>query len=181
MSEKRMVGKQAPRFEMNAVLPDKSMHKITLEEIMKEDKWTVLFFYPMDFTPVCLSEITSLSDRFKEFEKLDVDIIGISTDSVQAHSAWINTPRTEQGLEKLAFPLASDANHRVSHEYGVLMEDEGFALRGLFIISPEGELQYSVIHTINTGRNVDEILRVIQALQAEGFCPADWSPGQETL
>lgn len=181
MSEKRIIGKQAPRFEMNAILPNNSFHKITLEEIMKEDKWTVLFFYPMDFTPVCLSEITSLSDRFNEFQNLDADIIGISTDSVQAHSAWVNTPRDQQGLENLAFPLASDANHRVSHAYGVLMEDEGISLRGLFIISPEGELQYSVIHNMNIGRNVDEILRVIQALQADGFCPADWTPGQETL
>jgi len=181
MSEKRMVAKQAPRFEMDAVMPDKSFGKVSLEENMKQDKWTVLFFYPMDFTFVCPTEITALSDRYDEFEDLDAEVIGVSTDTIHTHKAWINTAREDNGLGELKYPLAADTNHKVSREYGVLIEDSGIALRGLFIISPEGELMYSVVNHNNIGRDVDETLRVLQALQTGGLCPANWKPGQETL
>lgn len=181
MSEKRMVGKQAPRFEMDAVMPNKEFDKVSLEGIMKEDKWTVLFFYPMDFTFVCPTEITAMSDRYDEFEDLDAEVIGVSTDTIHTHKAWINTSRDDNGLGDLEYPLAADTNHQVSKDYGVLIEDEGVALRGLFIISPEGELMYSVVNHNNIGRDVDETLRVLQALQTGGLCPANWKPGQETL
>ncbi|MCE7794770.1 peroxiredoxin [Salipaludibacillus sp. CUR1] len=181
MSEKRMVAKQAPRFEMDAVMADKEFGKVSLEENMKQDKWTVLFFYPMDFTFVCPTEITSLSDRYDEFEDLDAEVIGVSTDTIHTHLAWINTDRDDNGLGKLDYPLAADTNHEVSREYGVLIEEEGVALRGLFIISPEGELMYSVVNHNNIGRDVDETLRVLQALQTGGLCPANWKPGQDTL
>lgn len=177
----RMVAKQAPRFEMDAVMPNKDFGKVSLEEIMKEDKWTVLFFYPMDFTFVCPTEIRALSDRYDEFEDLDAEVIGVSTDTIHTHLAWINTSRDDNGLGDLNYPLAADHNHRVSRDYGVLVEEEGVALRGLFIISPEGELQYQVVNHNNIGRDVDETLRVLQALQTGGLCPADWKPGQETL
>ncbi|MDZ5781665.1 peroxiredoxin [Marinococcus luteus] len=181
MSEKRMVAKQAPRFEMNAVMPDTSFGTISLEQIMKEDKWTVLFFYPMDFTHICPTEITTMSDHYEEFEELDTEIIGVSTDTIHSHKAWINMTREENGLEQLKFPLAADTNHRVSREYGVLIEEEGVALRGLYIINPDGELQYSMVHHNDVGRDVDEVLRVLQALQMGGMCPANWKPGQDTL
>ncbi|WP_240375029.1 peroxiredoxin [Bacillus piscicola] len=181
MSEKRMVAKQAPRFEMDAVMPNKEFGKVSLEEMMKEDKWTVLFFYPMDFTFVCPTEITALSDRYDEFEDLDAEVIGVSTDTIHTHKAWINTSRDDNGLGELKYPLAADTNHKVSEEFGVLIEDEGVALRGLFIISPEGELMYSVVNHNNIGRDVDETLRVLQALQTGGLCPANWKPGQDTL
>ncbi|QHE52012.1 peroxiredoxin [Pontibacillus sp. HMF3514] len=177
----RLVGKQAPRFEMDAVMPNKEFEKVSLENIMKEDKWTVLFFYPMDFTFVCPTEITALSDRYDEFEDLDAEVIGVSTDTVHTHKAWINTSREDNGLGDLAYPLAADTNHKVSTEYGVLLEDEGVALRGLFIISPEGELKHATINHNDVGRDVDETLRVLQALQTGGLCPANWKPGQETL
>ncbi|MBK3495394.1 peroxiredoxin [Viridibacillus sp. YIM B01967] len=177
----RMVAKQAPRFEMEAVLANKEFGKVNLEENMKNDKWTVLFFYPMDFTFVCPTEITAMSDRFDEFEDLDAEVIGVSTDTIHTHLAWINTDRTENGLGQLKFPLAADHNQRVSRDYGVLIEDEGIALRGLFIINPEGELQYQVVNHNNIGRDVDETLRVLQALQTGGLCPANWRPGQKTL
>lgn len=106
---------------------------------MKNDKWTVLFFYPMDFTFVCPTEITAMSDRYDEFEDLDAEVIGVSTDTIHTHLAWINTDRKENGLGQLKYPLAADTNHEVSREYGVLIEEEGVALRGLFIINPEGE------------------------------------------
>ncbi|WP_158735539.1 peroxiredoxin [Alteribacillus sp. YIM 98480] len=181
MSEKRMVAKQAPRFEMDAVMPNKEFGKVSLEDIMKEDKWTVLFFYPMDFTFVCPTEITAMSDRYDEFEDLDAEVIGVSTDTIHTHKAWINTSRDDNGLGDLEYPLAADTNHQVSEDFGVLIEDEGVALRGLFIISPEGELMYSVVNHNNIGRDVDETLRVLQALQTGGLCPANWKPGQETL
>ncbi|WP_181348987.1 peroxiredoxin [Thalassobacillus sp. CUG 92003] len=177
----RMVAKQAPRFEMDAVLSNKEFGKVSLEENMKNDKWTVLFFYPMDFTFVCPTEITSLSDRFDEFDDLDAEVVGVSTDTIHTHLAWINTSREDNGLGDLEYALAADTNHQVSKDYGVLVEEEGVALRGLFIISPEGELQYQVVNHNNIGRDVDETLRVLQALQTGGLCPANWKPGQETL
>ncbi|QFF98096.1 peroxiredoxin [Psychrobacillus glaciei] len=177
----RMVGKQAPRFTMDAVLADKSFGKVNLEEIMKEDKWTVLFFYPMDFTFVCPTEITAMSDRYDEFQDLDAEVIGVSTDTIHTHLAWINTARQDNGLGELKYPLAADTNHAVAREYGVLIEEEGIALRGLFIINPEGEMQYQTVFHNNIGRDVDETLRVLQALQTGGLCPANWRPGQKTL
>ncbi|MCM2674874.1 peroxiredoxin [Alkalicoccobacillus plakortidis] len=181
MSDKRMVGKQAPRFDMEAVFPNKEFGRVSLEENMKNDKWTVLFFYPMDFTFVCPTEITSMSDRNDEFDDLDAVIVGVSTDTIHTHKAWINTSRDENGLGDLNYSLAADTNHAISREYGVLIEDEGIALRGLFIIDPEGELKYSVVNHNDIGRDVDETLRVLQALQTGGLCPANWKPGQATL
>lgn len=181
MADIRLVGKPAPSFEMEAVLPNKEFGKVSLEENMKNDKWTVLFFYPMDFTFVCPTEIIAISDRYDEFADLDAEVIGVSTDTIHTHKAWINTPRDANGLGDLKYPLAADTNHKVSREYGVLIEDKGIALRGLFIINPEGELMYSVVHHNNIGREVEEVLRVLQALQTGGLCPANWKPGQATL
>lgn len=177
----RMVSKQAPRFEMNAVMPDKTIRTVSLEQLMKEEKWTVLFFYPMDFTAICPTEITAFSDRYDEFEDLDAEIIGVSTDTVYAHLAWINTERHKNGLGQLAYPLAADHNQKVAKAYNVLLKEEGIALRGLFIINPEGELQYETVFHNNIGRDVDEVLRVLQALQTGGLCPANWRPGEATL
>ncbi|WP_432354823.1 peroxiredoxin [Sporosarcina sp. A2] len=177
----RMVGTQAPRFEMEAVMKDKSFGKVSLEENMKNDKWTVLFFYPMDFTFVCPTEITAMSDRYDEFEDLDAEVIGVSTDTIHTHKAWINTDRKDNGLGELNYPLAADTNHEVARNYGVLIEEEGIALRGLFIVNPEGEMQYQTVFHNNIGRDVDETLRVLQALQTGGLCPANWRPGQKTL
>jgi len=122
-----------------------------------------------------------LSDRYDDFEALNAEIIGISTDSVHSHRAWLNTPRDKNGIEGLRYPLASDMLHTVSRDYGVLVEDQGFALRGLFIISPEGNLEYSVVHNLNLGRSVDEVLRVLEGLQTGGLCPGDWKPGKPLL
>lgn len=176
-----MVGKAAPEFELEAVLPNKEFGRVSLAENMKNGKWTVLFFYPMDFTFVCPTEITAFSDRYNDFKSLNAEVIGVSTDTIYTHRAWINTPRSENGLGTLNYPLAADTNHKASRAYGVLIEEEGIALRGLFIINPDGELVYSVVHHNNIGRNVDETLRVLQALQAGGLCPANWQPGQALL
>jgi peroxiredoxin (alkyl hydroperoxide reductase subunit C) len=105
----------------------------------------------------------------------------VSTDTVFVHKAWINTPRDKNGVGELNFPLAADTTHRVSRDFGVLVESEGLATRGLFIIDPDGVMQYAVIHNLNVGRNVDETLRVLEALQTGGLCPANWRPGQKLL
>ncbi len=177
----RLVGRQAPLFELPAVMPNKTFGKVSLEENMKNGKWTVLFFYPMDFTFVCPTEILAFSTRNDEFEKLDAKVIGLSTDTIHTHLAWINTPLEDNGIGTLDYPLAADTNHTVSLDYGVLVEEEGISLRGLFIIDPKGELKYSAVFNNDVGRDVDETLRVLQAFQTGGLCPANWRPGQKTL
>lgn len=177
----RMVGRQAPRFEMEAVLPNEEYGKVSLEKNMNKGKWTVIFFYPMDLSFVCPDEITDLSDRIQEFHNLNTEVIGVSTDTIHTHRTWIHMSREENGLGELNFPLAADTNHQVSKEYGVLIEEEGVALRGLFIINPEGEIEYQVAHHKNIGRDVDETLRVLKALQEDAKTPASWKVSQQSV
>jgi peroxiredoxin 2/4 len=161
----------------------KNIEKLN-ENVQLDDykgRWLVLLFYPLDFTFVCPTELTSFSDRYDDFEGIGAAVIGVSTDSVHSHRAWLKTPRDKGGVEGLRYPLASDITKSVARDYGVLIEDKGVALRGLFVIDPEGTLRYAVIHDLNVGRSADETLRVIQALQTGGLCQADWRPGQETL
>lgn len=174
------VGQPAPDFTMKTTA-DLETLEATVSLADYQGKWLVLFFYPLDFTFVCPTEITAVSDRFAEFTALNADLLGVSTDSVYAHRTWINMPREQHGLAGLAFPLASDITKEVSHDYGVLIEDEGIALRGLFIIDPNGVLQYAVVHNLDIGRSVDEPLRVLAALQSGGLCPVNWKPGQDNL
>ncbi|SRR5581483_8234418 len=177
------VGEAAPDFTMAIARPGDTP-KTTGTKISLSDyrgKWLVLFFYPLDFTFVCPTEITALSDRYEEFEELGADILGVSTDSVYSHLAWMNTPREDNGIAGLQYPLASDITKQVARDYGVLVEDQGIALRGLFIIDPNGVLQYSVVNNLNIGRSTDETLRVLQALQTGGLCPSDWKPGKSLL
>jgi alkyl hydroperoxide reductase subunit AhpC len=174
------VGHPAPDFTMKTTADiGKLQSRATLADY--RGQWLVLFFYPLDFTFVCPTEILALSDRYEEFAELGADILGVSTDSVYAHRAWINTPRDQNGIAGLSYPLASDITKQVAQNYGVLVDDEGIALRGLFIIDPNGVLQYSVVHNLNIGRSVDETLRVLEALQTGGLCGADWQPGQANL
>ncbi|SFJ46594.1 peroxiredoxin [Thermoflavimicrobium dichotomicum] len=173
-----LVGKPAPDFELEST---KNLE--TLNENVKlsdyKGKWLVLFFYPMDFTFVCPTEITAFSDNYHEFQALNCEILGVSTDNKYVHRAWINTPRSENGLGELNYPLGADTNHKVSRDYGVLIEEKGIAKRGLFIIDPEGIVRYQVVTDLDVGRSVDETLRVLQALQSGGRCPANWKPGQK--
>ena len=174
------VGQPAPNFDMPST---KNIEKLN-ENVELNDyngRWVVLLFYPLDFTFVCPTELTSFSDRYDDFEGIGAAVIGVSTDSVHSHRAWLKTPRDKGGVEGLRYPLASDITKAVARDYGVLIEDKGVALRGLFVIDPEGTLRYAVIHDLNVGRSADETLRVIQALQTGGLCQADWRPGQETL
>ena len=174
------VGQPAPDFEMPST---KNIEK--LDEPVKlsdyKGQWVVLLFYPLDFTFVCPTELTTFSDKYEDFEGIGASVIGVSTDSVFSHRAWLQTPRDKSGVEGLKYPLASDITKQVSRDYGVLIEDRGVALRGLFVIDPEGVLRYAVIHDLNVGRSAEETLRVIQALQTGGLCQAEWRPGQQTL
>jgi peroxiredoxin (alkyl hydroperoxide reductase subunit C) len=175
-----MVGKTAPDFDMPST---KNIEKLN-ENVRLADmkgKWVVLLFYPLDFTFVCPTELTTFSDRYDDFEGIGAEVVGVSTDSVHSHRAWLKTPRDKGGVEGLRYPLASDITKQVARDYGVLIEDKGIALRGLFVIDPEGTLRYAVVHDLNIGRSAEETLRVIQALQTGGLCQAEWHPGQETL
>ncbi|WP_276354772.1 peroxiredoxin [Cohnella caldifontis] len=176
----RLVGRKAPDFNMETALGDGTNFG-TAKLSDYKGKWLVFFFYPLDFTFVCPTEITALSDAYEEFKKLNTEILGVSVDSKHSHRAWINTPKNDNGLGKLNFPLASDITKEVAREYGVLIEEEGVALRGLFIIDPEGELKYQVVNHNDVGRSVEETLRVLQALQSGGLCPMNWKPGQAHL
>jgi alkyl hydroperoxide reductase subunit AhpC len=177
------VGHPAPDFSLastkGATSPKELGQKIALSDY--KGKWLVFFFYPLDFTFVCPTEITALSDRAQEFADLDAEILGASTDSVHSHFAWLNTPKEKNGIEGTVYPLVADYTKEVARAYGVLDEASGVAQRGLFIIDPEGVLRYSVVTADNVGRSVDETLRVLQALQTGGLCAADWKPGKKLL
>ncbi|HEY3294621.1 MAG TPA: peroxiredoxin [bacterium] len=167
------VAKPAPKFMMDA-LHGEDFTKVSLEDY--KGKWLVLFFYPLDFTFVCPTEIKAFSQAYEEFTKRGADILGCSVDSTHSHKAW-----TKDGLGKIRFPLLSDLNHTVSREYGVLDEDAGFAQRGTFIIDPDGILRWKVVHDTGIGRNIEEVLRVLDALQAGGLCAANWRAGEKLI
>ncbi len=176
----RIVGTNAQDFTMEAVSGN-GQDFLTVNLSDYKGKWLVLFFYPLDFTFVCPTEITGVSKRMDEFKKLGAEVLGVSIDSKYSHKAWINTAVESGGLGNISYPLASDITKDISRKYGVLIEEKGIALRGLFIIDPDGVVRYSVVHDLNVGRSVSETLRVLQALQSGGLCPIDWEPGEKNL
>ncbi len=177
------VGQPAPTFQLASTKNATSAKDLGFEIALDDyaGTWLVLFFYPLDFTFVCPTEILALSDRYDEFTSLGADVLGCSTDSVYSHFAWINTPKTQNGIAGLRFPLVADYKKETAAAYGVLDETDGKAQRGLFIIDPDGMLRYSTVTADNVGRSVDETLRVLQALQTGGLCAADWKPGKQLL
>ncbi len=177
------VARSAPDFRLKSTKNATSVRDLGKELSLSDykGKWLVFFFYPLDFTFVCPTEILALSDRYEDFTALGADVVGASCDSVFSHYAWINTPRDKNGISGLKYPLVADYTKEVARAYGVLDEISGVAQRGLFIIDPEGVLRYSTVTADNVGRSVDETLRVLQALQTGGLCAADWKPGKELL
>jgi peroxiredoxin 2/4 len=177
------VGQPAPAFKLKSTKGATSAKNLGAEISLSDykGKWLIFFFYPLDFTFVCPTEIRALSDRLKELQDLDTEVLGCSTDSVFSHFAWLNTPVAQNGIQGMKYPLVSDFTKEVSRAYGVLDETSGAAQRGLFIIDPEGTLKYAVVTADNVGRSVDETMRVLQALQTGGLCPAEWEPGQAML
>ncbi len=174
------VGQQAPDFNMPST---KNLE--TLGENVKlsdyKGKWLILLFYPLDFTFVCPTELIHFSDRLEDFQGVGAEVVGVSTDSVHSHRAWLKTPQDKNGIEGVKYPIASDVGGKLAKAYNILVDEANIALRGLFIINPDGVLQYSVVHDLNIGRSVDETLRVLQGLQTGGLCAADWTPGQDNL
>ena len=176
------VGQPAPGFTATAVY-DQEFKLIRLLDYI--GKYVVLFFYPLDFTFVCPTEITSFSDLYSRFSEINTEVLGVSVDSEYAHLAWLQTDRDDGGLGDLNYPLISDLTKSISRSYNVLT-DKGQALRGLFIIDKEGILQHSVVNNLDFGRSVHETLRTLQAIQyvqshPDEVCPANWKPGDLTM
>ena len=177
-----LVQQPAPQFKAQAVLPDGSFKEVSLADY--QGKYVLLFFYPLDFTFVCPTEIIAFSDREKEFSALGVQVLGVSVDSHYSHLAWRNVPRTEGGLGNIQYPLVADLNKQIARAYDVLLP-AGIALRGLFLIDKTGVVRHQVVNDLPLGRSVDEALRMVQALQyfeKNGeVCPANWQEGKRTI
>ncbi len=177
-----LVTKSAPDFKATAVMADGSFQEISLSDY--QGKYVLLYFYPLDFTFVCPTEIIAFSERNAEFAALDVQVLGVSIDSHFSHLAWRNTPRSEGGIGAVAYPLVADLNKDISRDYDVLL-DAGIALRGLFLIDKQGVVRHQVVNDLPLGRSVDEALRMVKALQyfeTNGeVCPADWHEGARTI
>ncbi len=167
------IGTPAPDFTLNS-----TKGKISLSDY--RGKWVVLFTHPADFTPICSTEIPEFARRSKEFQELNCQLIGASVDSVFSHIAWITDLEKSTGV-KISFPILADTNKELAKKYEVYDEESGFTIRGVFIIDPDGKLQYALYHPMNMGRSVAEILRVVKALQTGGLTPAEWKPGDKLL
>lgn len=177
------IGQAAPDFTATAVM-DQEFKTIKLSDY--RGKYVVLFFYPLDFTFVCPTEITAFSDGYSQFKELNTEVLAVSVDSEFSHLAWIQTDRKQGGVGDLNYPLVSDIKKEISMAYNVLDPDAGVALRGLFIIDKEGVIQHSVVNNLSFGRSIDETLRVLQAVQyvqshPDEVCPVDWQPGDKTM
>ena len=166
------IGKPAPEFTMEGYFKGEKK-KYSLSDY--KGKWTILFFYPLDFTFVCPTELVELSKRHDEFEAINTQVLGVSVDSVYSHEAWLKE------LGDFNYPLLSDITKKTSWDYNVLLEDEGISLRGAFIIDPDGVLKSYMVNDLSIGRNVDELVRLVQAFQTGDLCPVGWSKGKETL
>jgi alkyl hydroperoxide reductase subunit AhpC len=183
VNEIATVGNKAPSFSMKTTADIETLNA-TASLGDYQGKWLVLYFYPLDFSAVCPTELLALSDRYDEFVALNADLLAASTDSVYSHRAWLKTPPSEGGLGDLRFPLAADYTKEVAKAFGIYDEKEGYARRTLFIIDPESVVRYMVVHSSGIGGSVDETLRVLQALQslqAGHMCPVNWRPGQKTI
>jgi len=178
-----LVGKQAPDFKAKAVVNGKIVDDFSLMHY--RGKYVIFFFYPLDFTFVCPTELHAFQDILEEFEKRNAQVIGCSVDSPYTHLAWLNTPRNKGGIEGVDYPLVSDLTHRISADYDVLIPHEGIAYRGLFLIDKEGQVRHQVINDLPLGRSVDEAVRILDALiyfeKYGEVCPANWQNGKKSM
>ncbi|KAJ3063749.1 Peroxiredoxin-2 [Quaeritorhiza haematococci] len=177
------VRQPAPAFETEALV-NGEFKKVSLNDY--KGKYLVLFFYPLDFTFVCPTEIIAFSDRVEEFRKLGAEVVGCSIDSKFSHFAWVNTPREKGGLGEMKIPLLADVTKKIAKDYGVLFEEEGIAFRGTFIIDPKQNVRVVQINDLPIGRNVDEVLRLVEAVQftdtnGDQVCPIGWKKGSKTI
>jgi len=183
MTENAIVQNDAPEFTAQAVMENGQVKEISLSDY--RGKYVVLFFYPLDFTFVCPTEIIAMSDRIAEFTERGAQVLGVSVDSQFSHLAWRATERKKGGIGEISYPLISDLDKSISERYGVLIPKPGIALRGLFIIDKLGKLRHITINDLPLGRNVDEVLRVLDAIQFTEkhgeVCPANWHKGEEGM
>lgn len=177
-----MVGKAAPHFECEAVGADGEIRKVNLSDFM--GSYVLLFFYPLDFTFVCPSEIIAFDKVSSDLKNKNVALLGCSIDSPYVHTAWRNTELKNGGIGKIQYPLLSDVSHKISKDYGVLLE-AGMALRGLFLIDKNGIMQHALVNNLPIGRSVDEAVRIVDALQFHeehgDVCPANWKKGVKAM
>lgn len=183
MSAATLVTKEAPDFTADAVLPDNTFAQLQLSSL--RGKNVVLFFYPLDFTFVCPSEILAFNKKLEEFKSRNTEVIGVSVDSKFTHLAWKNTKLEDGGIGNIQYTLVSDLNKNIAREYGILF-NESVALRGLFLIDTKGIIRHSVINDLPLGRSVNEALRMVDALQfveahGDQVCPANWQEGDEAM
>ncbi|MFG0332990.1 MAG: peroxiredoxin [Maioricimonas sp. JB049] len=175
------VGQLAPSFSVQAYDrtkdgADDQFLNVSLSDL--RGKWVCLFFYPLDFTFVCPTELVAFNNALDEFEDRDCTVLTASTDSVFSHKGWCDS---HSDLSKLKYLMLADTTHELSRDYGVLKSDQGIAYRGIFLIDPNGVVRWSAIHDLSVGRNVDEVIRVLDALQTDKLCPCNWKKGEETL
>lgn len=172
----KTIGEKFPAFEKEAVMPGTEFKTLTNVDIA--GKWTVFFWWPLDFTFVCPTEIVSFNEHFDEFAKRDANLVGASIDSQFVHLAWRND---HPGLKGLKFPMLADTSKSLSEDLGILEPVNKIAYRATFIIDPEGTIQHVSVNGLNVGRNVKEVLRILDALQTGELTPCDWNPGDATL
>ncbi len=180
-----LIGKKAPNFTLKAVLDGgTSIEEFTLSDLT-DKKYVLLFFYPLDFTFVCPTELHAFQAKLDQFEQRNVQVVGCSVDSHFSHLAWLNTPKAKGGIQGITYPLLADFNKQLSKDYGVLNEQEGVAYRGLFLIDLQGTVRHQLINDLPLGRNVDEALRIVDALQFHEkhgeVCPANWTEGEQSM
>ncbi len=177
-----MIGKQAPTFSCEAVIKGETK-KISLDDF--KGKYKVIFFYPKDFTYVCPTELHAFQEVLSEFQKRNVQVIGCSVDDCATHCRWLDTPKKLGGIEGISYPLIADTDKKMAKDYGVLNEKEGVAFRGVFLLDKDNVVQSMMINNLSLGRNVDEIIRLVDALQfveQHGqVCPANWVQGERGM
>lgn len=177
-----LVGKSAPEFKATAVV-NGDFKEVKLSDF--RGKYVVLFFYPLDFTFVCPTELHAFQDKLEHFKKLNTEVLGVSVDSQFSHLAWLNTKREDGGIEGCKYPLVSDINKTIARDYDVLIADAGVALRGTFLIDKSGVVRHQTVNDLPLGRNVDEYLRLVEALQFSEehgeVCPANWKKGDKSM
>jgi len=177
-----LVGKKAPEFTAKAVVKNKTID-LSLSDF--PGKYVVFFFYPLDFTFVCPTELHAFQEKLKEFEKRNAQVVGCSIDSCFSHAAWLNTSKLKGGIEGITYPIVSDIHKSIARAFDVLKEDDGIAYRGLFLIDRNGIIRHSLVNDLPLGRSVDEVIRLLDALifheQHGEVCPANWKAGAKAM
>ncbi len=178
-----LVGKPAPQFVAKAVVEEKIIEEFSLADL--QGKYVIFFFYPLDFTFVCPTELHAFQEKLEEFKKRNAHVVGCSVDSWFSHLSWLSTPKTKGGIQGVQYPIISDLTKSIARDFDVLKEDEGIAYRGLFLIDKEGIVRHQIVNDLPLGRSIDEAIRMLDSLiffEKHGeVCPANWQTGQKAM